>query len=291
MSSGLIGSRPVATVNPNETGTGGREPLSPGRPLRSVDFGGRLGHACVPRGVGGPNRRAVRPGHTRRVVPEMKTWKSLETSRTGLLAFERLRSKDGLRVGKGIEVMHVRRHLSRAIVAGVAAATAGLAGRVGSPRTRGRGAGLVQPRRPADPLRALLRVSWARSRQPEGRAPARPEDGRHRDARERGGRRRPRRPRRERALLAIDRGGRGRTHAAAEARASGSTRRRSRSSAAGSQQGAVWQEHWSMIPPRRPPVPDGRGPRLGRGTRSTASSWRGWRPGGSPRRPRRTASR
>ena len=159
-------------------------------------------------------------------------------------------------------------------------------GGAGRRRKRSRSRLRVQPRRPADPVRHLLRLPRPRQGQAQGRPAAR-----HRGRRGKARRRRPASPTRASWSAASPpttptkrmpppKSGRKLTRRAdrdAEAR--------------GSTQGAKWQTHWAFVAPQRPAVPDGQATRPGRATRSTASSspgWsaRGWRP--SPEADRHT---
>ena len=141
-----------------------------------------------------------------------------------------------------------------AVAAGLAPAQApkpGGAMRAGeaSPRRRAGGAGAVQPGRPADPRRQLLRLPRAGQEQAEGQPAPRSPRGRDRARRGRAGEAGEERPR----------------HADLRDRREASCRRSPRTSRLTPAQkatlkrwiaqGAQYEGHWSYIPPRRPPVP------------------------------------
>ena len=144
----------------------------------------------------------------------------------------------------------------------------------------------IQPRHPADPGRELLRLPRARQRRPQGRPAARPPRGGHR-----GRRHRARRPRGERA----DRPDQRRRSQGADAAAGDhqDADRRSRRTCCKRwiAEGAEYQPHWSLIPPKRPAPADGQGRGRGSATRSTASSWPSSRRTACSPRPRPTAAR
>ena len=105
----------------------------------------------------------------------------------------------------------------------------------------------------------------------QGRAPARRRATRRRCQRRT--RHRPRQARRERADRAHHSAPKPATHAAARERTRSSPPRRSTLLQRWIEQGANYAQHWSFVPPKRPPLPAGQQDRaLGAQRRSTASS-------------------